>query len=140
MEKKAAQPTSGSVGSDGFVNIEYTQYGIRMSPGEDLQQIVEAEGPDYISREHVDIYQMLEGYLTNGWEIVNPEDIGALTSGEIISDPNGNVYWHERYQIEDAAEELYKGNTVDWKYGGNLFDEEAESEPQEARTGQPRHV
>jgi hypothetical protein len=58
------------------------------------------------------LLELLESYLTNGWDWVMPEDIGALTSAPILEAPDGRVYWHERYQVESAAEELMTGNTV----------------------------
>ena len=125
MEKLAAtpQPTSGE--DKGFyVIVNYNKYGIKLIATPEIKDIAENTG-----NARPDIYDLMEDFLQNGWETVNPEDIGALTSGELISDPNGNVYWHERYQIEDMVEELQKGQTVLMQYGGNLFDEEQEIAP-----------
>ena len=60
---------------------------------------------------------MLEDHLANGWEMVPPEDIGALTAAPILSDEIqrddrgeivevGRVYWYPEYQIRDEIEEL----------------------------------
>ena len=63
------------------------------------------------------LYDLLEDHLCNGWDWIRPEEIGALTSAPILSDECsrndegeitsiGAVYWHERYQIESATNEL----------------------------------
>jgi hypothetical protein len=56
--------------------------------------------------------ELLEDQTSNGWQWLDPEDIGALTSAPIIEAPDGRVYWHERYQIEAAAEAILLGTTV----------------------------
>lgn len=141
MENKQAaiaQPTSGE--DEGYyVKVTYTKGGIDLSPTENLlrevaeEQMQDESGNSTYEFAHNieldDIWEMMEDFFTNGWEKVNPEDIGALTDGEIFSDPNGNVYWHERYQIESMTDELKAGNTVFMQYGGNLFDEEDEETP-----------
>lgn len=68
----------------------------------------------------------LEWHLCNGWEWVAPEDIGALTSGDIITDDIerddqgnvlrvGRVYWDESYQVRDSVEELLDRGFVIWR-------------------------
>jgi hypothetical protein len=62
---------------------------------------------------------LLEDHLQTGWEMVPPEDIGALTSAPILSDEivrdeegriveAGRVYWYRDYQVKDEIE----GNTL----------------------------
>ena len=66
---------------------------------------------------------LLEDHLGNGWEIMPPEDIGALTSAPILSDKVerddegeitgvGQVYWYPEYQVCDEIEELRKKQVV----------------------------
>ena len=61
----------------------------------------------------------LEDHLANGWELVPPEDIGALTAAPILSDEivrdeqgrvtdAGRVFWFPDYQVRDEIEELRK--------------------------------
>ena len=58
---------------------------------------------------------LLEDHLGNGWEMVAPEEIGALTSSPILSDEVerdeegeitdvGRVYWYPQYQVCDEIE------------------------------------
>lgn len=72
------------------------------------------------------ISDVLASYLENGWEWVAPEDIGALTSGDIITDDIerddqgnvlrvGRVYWDESYQVRDSVEELLDRGFVIWR-------------------------
>lgn len=60
---------------------------------------------------------LLEDHLGNGWKMVAPEEIGALTSSPILSDEVerdeegeladvGRVYWFPEYQVCDEIEEL----------------------------------
>ncbi len=119
-EVKKSGPSSGE--DEGFnVKVTYVKGGIKLTATPSLLEDVQGLG------EQIDkpsIFEIMEDFFTNGWEEIRPEDIGALTSGEIFSDANGNVYWHERYQIEDMVEELMNGNEVFMQYGGNLYDEE----------------
>ena len=123
--KTAAEPTGKFDGL--YVTAVYSKGGITLKPTPELLNEV-AENKADVGKGFVEwnpqLHDLLEDFTGNGWEWVNPEDIGALTSGEIISDPGGNVYWHERYQIEDMVEELVSGKNVWMQYGGNLYDEE----------------
>ncbi len=75
------------------------------------------------------LYDLLDDHLCNGWDWVRPEEIGALTSAPILSDECsrddqgaietvGVVYWHERYQVESAADELLTTGHVDFAASG----------------------
>ena len=70
-----------------------------------------------------DIHEALETHLCNGWNVVLPEQCGALTDGLILTedwdeDDQGNltrlgtVYWDSDYQITDALAELKAGRNV----------------------------
>ena len=63
------------------------------------------------------LYNLLEDHLCNGWEMVPPEDIGALTSAPILSDEivrddqgkiieAGRLFWYPDYAVRDEIEEL----------------------------------
>ena len=58
------------------------------------------------------LYELMDDFLSNGWQNVDPEEISALTDAPIFEAPDGRIYWHERYQVESAAEELVLGKTV----------------------------
>jgi hypothetical protein len=64
-----------------------------------------------------DLLEALEWQLCNGWEVVRPEECGALTDGLIMTadaerDDHGKltrlgvVYWDSDYQVQDALEVL----------------------------------
>jgi len=66
---------------------------------------------------HQALLEVLADHLGSGWDVVRPEEIGALTSALILSDEVerdeegqlvsvGYVYWNPRYQIDDEIEEL----------------------------------
>ena len=90
---------------------------LRIEP-DDLEALAECKS----------IEDALEDHLCNGWEIIAPADVGALTDGLLITDDAerddqgalvrvGTVYWDERYQIEDALEELQAGRAVEFRAG-----------------------
>jgi len=64
------------------------------------------------------LHHLLAEATENGWRWEAPEDLGALTDAPIISDPDGNVYWHQNYQVEDPVETLARGGTVQFDSGG----------------------
>ena len=66
---------------------------------------------------HAALCALLEDHLCNGWEMVPPEDIGALTAAPILSDEIrrdeegrvmevGRVFWYPDYAVRDEIEEL----------------------------------
>jgi len=72
------------------------------------------------------IEEFLGEYLAGTeWEIIQPEEVGALTSGlllsdDVLRDDNGDlvkigcVYWDSDYQVQDALAELRAGRTVEF--------------------------
>lgn len=75
------------------------------------------------------LFDFLDHFLSNGWMMVPPEAIGALTDAPIISDelfinddgdwvsyaPHGGdakVYGHMNYMVEDPVESWAQGKTV----------------------------
>ena len=73
--------------------------------------------------------ELLEEAMGNGWSWEDPEELGALTDAPIISDPDGNVYWHERYQVEDPIQMLADGESVRFDLAGNKNEEVEETVP-----------
>jgi hypothetical protein len=68
---------------------------------------------------------LLEDHLCNGWEIVPPEDIAALTSAPILSDSTqrndqgkltkiGDCYWFPQYEVESEIETMLEKGFVDF--------------------------
>jgi hypothetical protein len=66
---------------------------------------------------HAALCTLLEDHLCNGWEMVPPEDIGALTTAPILSDDIrrdedgnvaevGRVFWYPDYAVRDEIEEI----------------------------------
>ena len=66
---------------------------------------------------HAALCTLLEDHLCTGWEMVPPEDIGALTAAPILSDDVlrdeegiavevGRVYWYPDYAVRDEIEEI----------------------------------
>lgn len=66
---------------------------------------------------------MIEHHLANGWEIVPPEVLGALTEGTILSDEVlrdtdgeivlvGRCFWHANYMIDDPIDLFSEGRPI----------------------------
>lgn len=66
---------------------------------------------------------VLEDHLCNGWSMVRPEQIAALTSAPIITDDlnddedgkvisTGTIWWFPDYQIRNEVAELLDGKSV----------------------------
>lgn len=62
-------------------------------------------------------HTLLEDHLANGWESLEPQEIGALTCSPILSEDVtrdqegkvldvGTVFWFPDYQVRDIVEEL----------------------------------
>ena len=108
-----------AVGHGFYVDLQKTE-------GGDLQIVLTENGQTEFAtiQEQWDLYgihaalcALLEDHLYNGWEMVPPEDLGALTSAPILSDEigrdaegrvteAGRVYWYPDYQVRDEIEEL----------------------------------
>ena len=82
------------------------------------------------TKKEIFIADLLEtaNYIGNGWEELQPEDIGALTEAPIIAedvsrneDTNeieniGSIWWFPDYMIKDWIEILYNNGKVEFVY------------------------
>jgi hypothetical protein len=92
-------------------------------PNGDLKIVLTDEGREVLGHDvHEDAYpdlnDLMEYWLCNGWELLNPEDIGALTSCPFIytddaeQDDNGDytrigrVYWYPQYEVHNPVQRL----------------------------------
>jgi hypothetical protein len=96
-----------------YLNLEVKPNGLLLTlTPEGREELEEKEN-------HANIFpDLFEDYAANGWTMLQPEQIGALTSSDIIISPDAQtnddgdinsvdtVYWHERYQIDDPIEKL----------------------------------
>lgn len=100
---------------DGNLHIHLTRNGRRHFA--EIQEQRDAYGI------HAALCALLEDHLCNGWEMVPPEDIGALTAAPILSDEIsrddegritelGRVFWYPDYQVRDEIEELRERLTL----------------------------
>lgn len=99
---------------------------LQKTPGGDLEVTLTQNGKVHfatIQEEkdahgiHAALCALLEDHLCSGWEMVPPEDLGALTAAPILSDEivrddhgevteAGRVYWFPDYMVRDEIEEL----------------------------------
>lgn len=95
-----------------MITLRKTASGLVLEP-DDLDSLQEA----------ADLPEALESNLCNGWEVIAPEECGALTNGIIITDDYdrndhgnlthlGTVYWDANYAVRSALDELKAGRTV----------------------------
>ncbi len=125
-------PTSGKhvYGYLQFEHMPNKDIKVAAAPGhiDDIKEELDAEGHAGDDK----MYDLLSGpgnghALGNGYTIVKPEDVGALTDGLLIGDGNyddsgenytGNVWWFADYAVKGFVEELAAGNAITLVYGG----------------------
>ena len=72
--------------------------------------------------------ETIEWQLSNGWSLLRPEDIGALTEAPILSeevdyddqgnvDRVGTVYWYPQYDVFDPIGQLLTNGSVEFVRG-----------------------
>jgi hypothetical protein len=72
--------------------------------------------------------ETVEWQLSNGWSLLQPEDIGALTEAPILSeevdydgqghvDQVGTVYWYPQYEVFDPIGQLLTNGFVEFVRG-----------------------
>lgn len=72
--------------------------------------------------------ETIEWQLANGWSMLRPEDIGALTEAPILSEEVdfdnqgvahnvGTVYWYPQYDVSDPVAKLLENGYVDFERG-----------------------
>lgn len=98
-----------------MLHVETTLTGVSFKFNGTLDDLHDAR--DY-QRENGDentfIEVLFEYYLCNGWQVISPEAIGALTDGLIITDGT-SVFWDSGYQVVSTVDNLLKGQTVTWQ-------------------------
>lgn len=100
-----------------YLNLEEVKGGLKVTLTPEGYE--ELEGQDWENQDTDILFtDLFEDYWTNGWTMLQPEQIGALTSCGLITSPDvemdddgevvsaDTVYWHERYQVEDPIAEL----------------------------------
>lgn len=86
------------------------------------------EGKGYKSSPNYIFLDLIEDWLCNGWEVIKPEEIGALTSALILSNEIvrnkynevidiGKVYWYSDYQIKSEVQELFDNGEILFQVG-----------------------
>jgi hypothetical protein len=96
---------------------------LREEARQDVQEIADQE-LDADS----ELAEVIEWQLSNGWSLLRPEDIGALTDAPILSeeldaDEQGNilsvgtVYWYPQYDVTDPVTQLLHNGYVDFVRG-----------------------
>ena len=71
------------------------------------------------------LHDLLESHLNNGWELLDPDEIGALTEAPILANSDevyrnangevvlvGKIYYFEKYMIVNEIEEFARGKSV----------------------------
>jgi hypothetical protein len=72
--------------------------------------------------------EIIEHQLCNGWDMIKPEEIAALTSAPILSDSAiyddrgiltgiDEVWWYPNYAIFNEVEELLEHGYIDFDLG-----------------------
>lgn len=99
-----------------YINLQIDEHGnLRLTPTAEAI----AEQADFLAKPHDQaLCELLEDHLANGWRVVAPEEVGALTSGFLITrewqeDNQGNltqigtIWWDSNYQISCSIKMLF---------------------------------
>jgi hypothetical protein len=114
----------------GGITIHFLPDGIRLEPMPD--GILDARA--YLNdgdQSDAALWDMLEGFIGNGWANIPPEAIGAMTDAPILSEDftmsddgdwipaveNPVVYWHAAYAVESCIAKWAAGESVFWRKG-----------------------
>lgn len=92
--------------------------------GKKLRLTLLPEARDDIELGKTHLSDVIEHQLCNGWQWVNPEEIGALTEAPIITDDYewdehgnlthcGSVYAYMDYMLYDPVDELVKNGYIE---------------------------
>lgn len=128
VDKKKPKKAQADIQHGEFVDFEITDSALILRPTEEGRERAQ-ELLDSGVGEIQGIPEMLEDLVSNGWEFINPEEIGALTEGEIISndvsrDEDGEivdvgiVYWNSDYAITNTLGKWAEGEPVKWSKQG----------------------
>jgi len=85
------------------------------------------------------LQELLQDHLENGWEFLEPTEIGAMTEAPIISQDVlrneqgdivlvGQVFWFSNYQVEDPLETLVRSRPVSFDAVGKAIPNAADAE------------
>lgn len=121
-----------------YIEIVKNEDGItlKLTPAGREELLDHREGDGWDKPTDSILYDLLEDWLCNGWEMVPPEDIGALTSAPILSDEverddNGEitkvgaVYWFPDYAVTCELDVLADNGEVFFPAAKSIEDEPA---------------
>jgi hypothetical protein len=124
-DEKEAKKAQSFVDHGQYLTLEEKKGGLVLTPTEEGKEFAQELIDNGKNVENFGIYDMLEDFFGNGWESLNPEEVGALTEGALIAqdverDEDGNfvdvgtIYWDSNYMVQDCVAEWAKGNSVTW--------------------------
>lgn len=97
-------------------------------PNKNLEVALETEDdPEEVLGWRNEWWRIFDEKIGNGWGIVSPEWIGAMTDAPIVTDGHtvhddgtnevfGEVWWFPNYCVEDPIETLAKNKRVVFKH------------------------
>lgn len=116
--RRAELASLGRPASPVEFSVENGQLHIRLDPDarEEVEELLEKPVDQAFS-------ELIEWHLSNGWTLLDPGDVGALTESPILSqdvqwDEDGNilsvgrVYWFPEYQVKSEIQELLEHGEV----------------------------
>ena len=88
----------------------------------ELNDLIEDKGLDYLNTDQC-FSDLIEWQIGNGWEYIQPEEVGALTSGTILTrdckrDDHGKllecgrVFWDSNYAVRSAVKDLLENGVT----------------------------
>jgi hypothetical protein len=107
-----------------YINLRQQGYNLRLVPTKEGRREARHLMNRGVGSDRA-LIELLEDHLGNGWDILAPEEIGALTEAPIVAESDeifrndrnevvlaGKIYYFDKYAILDEIEEFAKGKSV----------------------------
>lgn len=100
-----------------YLELEFVQGGLNVRLTEEgRSELADLRASKPRATDDAIFVDLFEDFAGNGWQLIDPSTMGLTACRLGISPDTANdqfnvetVYWHERYAVEDAIEELAAG-------------------------------
>ena len=107
-----------------YLNIKQQGYNLLLVPTAEGRQEADRLADKRIGASRA-LTDLLEDHLGNGWELLDPYEIGAMTEAPILAESDevyrndrgevvlaGKIYYFDKYATVDEIEEFARGKSV----------------------------
>lgn len=133
-----------------YLNLKQSGHNLLLVPTAEGRQEADRLADKRIGANRA-LADLLEDHLGNGWELLDPSEIGAMTEAPILANSDevfrndrgevvlaGKIYYFDKYAIVDEIEEFTRGKSVTFNGFGRSLPPEANAEYFELREQEDR--